>query len=164
MKFIDKQLAIKLKEKGFDKPCFGYYHPETPTGMTDGELVLNRYSCRGGTYKETLGRHIDFQPREGFVEYINSNIAYAPTIEQVLEWLREEKNVHIGIMPYFTMSTKNNIMWQWEILLVGKIIECENTLYVDKDYNYTKLASADCYSSYDDTCIDVIEFVVNNLI
>ena len=154
MNFIDKQLAIKLKEKGFNKSCFGYYHLETPTEFVDGELSLNNYSCRGGTYKETLERDIDFQP----------NVIGAPTIEQVLEWLREEKNVHIGIMPYFTMSTKNNIMWQWEILLVGKIIECENTLYADKDYNYTKLASADCYAGYDDACVYAIEYAINNLI
>ena len=154
MKFIDKQFALKLKEKGFDRPCFGYYYIETPTGFVDGELVLNRYPNRGGTYEETLESDIDFQP----------NVIGAPTIEQVLEWLREEKNVHIGIIPYFTMSTKNNIMWQWEILLIGKIIECKNTLYIDKDYNYTKLASADCYSNCEDACIDAIEFVVNNLI
>lgn len=150
MKFIDKQLAIKLNEKGFNKLCFGYYHPETPTEFVDGALSLNCDSCN----KETPERDIDFQP----------NVIGASTIEQVLEWLREEKNVHIGIMPYFTMSTKNNIMWQWEILLVGKIIECENTLYADKDYNYTKLASADCYAGYDDACVYAIEFVINNLV
>lgn len=154
MKFINKQLSIKLKEKGFDKPCFGYYHPETPTEFVDGALSLNCDSCSGGTYEETFESDIDFNP----------NVIGAPTIEQVLEWLREEKNVHIGIIPYFTMSTKNNIMWQWEILLIGKIIECKNTLYIDKDYNYTKLVSAECYSGYDDACIDAIEFVINNLI
>lgn len=124
MKFISKDLAIKLKEKGFNKPCFGWYDPN-----------ISR-----------------------------ENIYFTPTISQVLKWLRDEKNVHIGIVPYFTMSTKNNIMWQWEILLIGKIIECKNTLYVDKDYNYTKFASADCYANYEDACICAIEFVVNNLI
>jgi hypothetical protein len=42
MKFVSKQLAMILKEKGFDKPCFGWYYIKTPTGMTDGELVLNQ--------------------------------------------------------------------------------------------------------------------------
>lgn len=28
MKFVDKQLALKLKDKGFDRPCFGYYFIE----------------------------------------------------------------------------------------------------------------------------------------
>lgn len=148
MKFINKQISIKLKEKGFDKPCFGWYDIEN----NEDKLILNIHE---GTlsYKNLL-------------EYTNDikTIADAPTIDQILEWLRDEKNVHIGIMPYFTMSTKNNIMWQWEILLISKIIECKNTLYIDKDYNYTKLISAECYSGYDDACIDAIEFVINNLI
>lgn len=147
MKFVDKQLAIKLKEKGFDRPCLGFYNP------IQDELQLYCANNKDVTYKNILTS-----------VYKNKVIVDAPIIEQVLEWLRDEKNVHIGIMPYFTMSTKNNIMWQWEILLIGKIIECKNTLYIDKDYNYTKLVSAECYSGYDDACIDAIEFVINNLI
>ena len=148
MKFVSKDLAFKLKEKGYDRPCFGYYQED--------EFILNRTSIHlpfGGNISDTMILH------QG-----ENDIVDVPTIEQILEWLREEKNIHIGIIPYFTMSTKNNIMWQWEILLVGKIIECENTLYADKDYNYTKLASADCCAGYDDACVYAIEFVINNLI
>lgn len=144
MKFVSKELAIKLKEKGFDKPCFGWYN-------TDNE-ILKLHSCEG-TARLVLEHPLN-------CEYIID----APTTDQVLEWLREEKNVHIGIMSYVTMTTKNNIMWLWEILLVGKFIECKNTLYVDKDYNYTKLASEDYCASYDDACIDAIEFVIEHLI
>lgn len=154
MEFTSKDLAIKLNEKGFNKLCFGYYHLETPTEFVDGELALNNYSCRGGTYKETLESDIDFQP----------NVIGAPTIEQALKWLREEKNIHIGIIPYFTESTKNNIMWGWEILLMGKVIDCKNTLYTVSQNNFTKLASANCCESYDDACVDAIECVINNLI
>ena len=147
MKFISKDLAIKLKEKGFNKPCFGWYDNQ----ITDNiNLYLN---VKEGDYTDLLEYTNDFEW-----------IIDAPTIEQVLEWLRDKKNIHIGIVPYFTMSTKNNIMWQQEILLIGKIIECKNTLYVDKDYNYTKFASADCYANYEDACICAIEFIVNNLI
>lgn len=89
MKFVNKQLAMILKEKGFKEPCFGYYYIKTPTGMNEGELVLNRYSCRGGTYKDTFEKHIGF---------INSNIVDAPTIEQTLEWLRE-KDTYITVVP-----------------------------------------------------------------
>lgn len=148
MKFVNKQLSIKLKEKGFDKPCFGWYNIEN----NEDKLILNVHE---GTisYKNLL-------------EYTNDikTIADAPTIEQTLEWLREEKNIHIGIIPCFMMSPKNNIMWLWEILLVGKIIECKNTIYADKDYNYTELASVNYYANYENACIAGIEFVINNLI
>ena len=77
MKFVDKQLSLKLKEKGFDKPCFGYYYIETPTGLTDGELVLSRYYGRRATFMDTLKRHD--------LPYTTSNIVDAPTIQQVLK-------------------------------------------------------------------------------
>ena len=164
MKFASKKLALKLKEKGFDKPCFGWYYIKTPTGATEGELVLNRYPCRGGTYEETLESHINFPPKEKFLGYIKWNMVDAPTTDQVLEWLRDEKNINISVQPYLTKTTKNNIMWQWEILLVGKIIECGNTLYADKVYNYTKLASHEYCAIYEDACIAGIEFVIDNCI
>ena len=147
MKFVDKQLATKLKEKGFDKPCLGFYN------FIQDELQLYCSNDRDVTYKNLL------------TSMKNNKVNFdAPTTDQVLEWLRDDKNVHIGIIPYFTMSIKNNIMWGWEILLVGKIMECTNILYTDKDYNYTKMASENCCKSYDDACVDAIEFAIDNLI
>lgn len=151
MKFVSKELAIKLRNKGFDKPCYGWYYIETPTGRTDGELVLNRYSCRGGTYKETLERHIDFQPKEGFVEYVYSNIVDAPTIEQVLEWLREEKYINFVIFPYtYTAGVYYNLI----ILKINPDIKFKTDEY---PINIP-------YKSFDDACISGIEYVINNLI
>lgn len=152
MKFIDKQLAIKLKEKGYDRPCFGWYYIETPTGMTDGELVLNRYPCRGGTYEETLERHIDFQPKEGFVGYINPNVVDAPTIEQVLEWLRDEKYITFGIFPYtYTAGVYYNLNLIWKI---NPDIKFEVEDYIVNTP----------YKTYGDACIAGIEYVVEHLI
>ena len=133
MNFLDKQLALKLKEKGFNKSCFGYYHLETPTEFVDGELALNNYSCRGGTYKETLESDIDFQP----------NVIGAPTIEQVLEWLREEKEIMV-----FPVYSKNTSRWYCEIVNADSL-ESEKLLFPD---------------SYEDACIAGIEYVINNLI
>lgn len=59
MKFISKDLAIKLKEKGFDKPCFGWYHITTPPGAFEGRLNLNKSYYRGETYHQLLKRHIN---------------------------------------------------------------------------------------------------------
>lgn len=153
MKFVDKKLAIKLKEKGFDKPCFGYYYIETPTGMTEGELVLNRYPCRGGTYKETLERHIDFQPKEGFVEYINSNIVDAPTIEHALKWLREEKDIDIVIYPV----DRNTIYMGGEKYILSICFCGKRDYKINKDNN-------DKFVKWEDAAIAGIEYVINNLI
>ena len=135
MKFIDKQLALKLKEKGFDKPCFGYYYIETPTGLTDGELVLSRYYGRRATFMDTLKRHD--------LPYTTSNIVDAPTIEQVLEWLREEKEIMV-----FPVYSKNTSRWYCEIINADSL-ESEKLLFPD---------------SYEDACIAGIKYVINNLI
>lgn len=150
MKFISKELSIKLKEKGFNKPCFGYYEND--------RIILYRASIHipfGGNVHDTMysSNHL-----------CENDIADAPTTYQVLEWLRDEKNVYISILPYLPMSAKNNIMWQWDILLVGKIIECRNTLYVDKNNNYARLLWDEYCANYNDACIAGIEFVIDNLI
>ena len=153
MKFVSKELAIKLKEKGFDKPCFGYYYIETPTGFVDGELVLNRYSCRGGTYKETLERHIDFQPKEGFVGYINSNVVDTPTIDQVLEWLREEKNIIVTVGTFTNVSMSRFVI---------KIIQIVNKDSLTE--HFLKGCIEKFYVNYDDAILAGIEYVVEHLI
>lgn len=134
MKFVSKDLALKLKEKGFNKPCFGYYYIETPTGFVDGELVLNRYPCRGGTYKETLERH---------ASYFIPSIVDAPTIEQALEWLREEKEIMV-----FPVYSKNTSRWYCEIVNADSL-ESEKLMFPD---------------SYEDCCIEGIKYTINNLI
>ena len=80
MKLVNKKLAIKLKEKGFDRPCFGWYYVEN----IDKEVNLNESF---GTYEDCL--------------YINDwfDRIDAPTTDQVLEWLREEKNIHVNALP-----------------------------------------------------------------
>lgn len=149
MKFVDKQIAIKLKEKGFDKPCFGYYYIETPTGFTDGELVLSRYYGRGGTFMDTLKRHD--------LPYTTSNIIDAPAIEQVLEWLREEKKIHVNVNALPSLC-KNYISVQEHRLIFDvrvSYFEEELFKYYDLDEPYFK---------YEDACIAGIEYVINNLI
>lgn len=72
--FVTYELAVKLKEKGFDALCYGYYH------------------CNGGNDSFELCGDRDF---------MNSKNAFrvaAPTISQVLKWLREEKKIHIEVM------------------------------------------------------------------
>lgn len=162
MNFVSKNLAIKLKEKGFDKPCFGWYYVETPTGMTDGELVLNRYPCRSGTYKETLEMHIDFQPKEGFVGYINPNVVDAPTIEQVLEWLRDEKKLHIEpcVLADSAISADGNVIsvyTYWSFCVTST--RTGYKIYFEYGHIDDKR-----FDSYEQATIAGIEYVINNLI
>ena len=73
--FAPFELAVKLKEKGFDEPCYGYYH------------------CNGGNDSFELCGDRDFLNSK------NKHRIAAPTIPQVLKWLREQKKIHICIYP-----------------------------------------------------------------
>lgn len=145
MEFVDKQLALKLKEKGYDRPCFGWYHITTPPGAFEGRLNLNESYYRGETYHRLLKRHIS--------EYTtNPNLVNAPTIEQVLEWLREEKKIYVGI-AYMPKIGDNTDFYYPTIQKIG---DFEPTHFGDND--------DEIFNSYDDACISGIEYVINNLI
>ena len=127
MKFVSKELAIKLKEKGFDKPCFGWYN-------TDNE-ILKLHSCEG-TARLVLEHPLN-------CEYIID----APTTDQVLEWLRE-KDIIVFCNPFFTMATKNHIMYEWNVDVFN--VDTKETkednenvclTYVDNDFGYVRYSS-----------------------
>lgn len=144
MKFVSKYLAIKLKEKGFDKPCFGYYYNDTPTGFTDGELVLSRYYGRGGTFMDTLKRHD--------LPYTTSNIIDTPTTDQVLEWLREEKDIYITVIPEKV----------FDYTCYGlSIIQFNSPKH---NFDTFRMNSSFDNINYYDVCVMGIKYVVENLI
>lgn len=139
MKFLDKQLSLKLKEKGFDKPCFGYYYIETPTGNKEGELHYNICQFRGAIYEDCLySSNYDYY----FDTYLVNKVD-APTIDQVLEWLREEKSLHI------VADFEENMKWFFQI-----------AKYYTTNYEYCKYG----FNTYEDACIAGIEYVVEHLI
>ena len=74
--FVTYELAVKLKEKGFDIPCYGYYHRD---GGNDSFELCGNGDC-------------------DFLNSKNKHRIAAPTISQVLKWLREEKGIHIEVM------------------------------------------------------------------
>lgn len=85
MDFVTFEIALKLREKGFREECIAYYH-------TDGELLYNRDQYRGGNYKSLLRSYNSLPKNPIGCEQID-----APTISQVMKWLREEKKLHIEL-------------------------------------------------------------------
>ena len=82
--FVPYEIAIKLKEKGFNEPCMAYVY----TGDTGNNI--DRY-CYGAITPE------------GNVEYKDWNsydMCYSLTLwQQCIEWLREKHNIDISIEP-----------------------------------------------------------------
>jgi hypothetical protein len=68
--FVPYEIALNLREKGFDKQCFAYF---------DGE-------------KEIQPIDTDFKNFRSIGECIA-----APLWQQVIDWFREKRNIHIVI-------------------------------------------------------------------
>ena len=135
MEFVSKGLAIKLKEKGFDKPCFGFYN------FTQDELQLYCSNDRDVTYKNLLTSVKN-----------NKEIFDAPTIEQVLEWLREEKDIHIWVVPQKI----------YDCTFYGLQIVQFNSPKHNSDTFISRLSPNK--TNYYDVCTIGIEYAIDNLI
>lgn len=84
---VTYQIALKLKEKGFDIPCEMYYHIHDD--IEDSIMSL-----------ESTG---------GWCDFYNSKNRYrcaAPDIPQVLKWLRKEKRIDAG-----AVYSNNDKVW-----------------------------------------------------
>lgn len=125
--FVPYELAVKLKDKGFDYPCITHYD-------INKELKV--------VVREPIFWHSDV------LSYTD-----APTISQVLEWLREEKEIYIVIQPFPTMATKNKICWSWDFKW-------------NSDGMYIEHAFPDdvTYTTYEQAALAGIEYVLDNLI
>jgi hypothetical protein len=81
--FIPYGLAVKLKELGFDEPCFGSYYNYSEENFKEGELG---YDYRG-------------ELNIGYSEYYYGIKYYilAPTWQQAFRWFRQEHNLKFHI-------------------------------------------------------------------
>lgn len=139
MNFVSFDLAKKLKEKGFSEKCLAYYDVDDNVGLlyntqyTDDispcqymDLMLSRNSGEGGGECDNSECCID-----------------APTISQVLNWLRKEKEMYI-IAP----ASFDEGYW-WEL----------------RDFNREISEYGDVeYTSYEQATLAGIEYVLDNLI
>lgn len=111
--FISFELAEKLKEKGFNKYSIKAY---TKIGVFDNTE----------TYKDT-----------------NEFYCYAPTISQVLKWLREDKEIMV-----FPIYSRNTSRWYCSIVNADSLAI----------YNFP------LSDSYEQAALVGIEYVLDNLI
>lgn len=102
--FVNYNLALKLKEKGFREECSARYYCSDKAYFEencynhDTESVFYCYNN-----DEDLGRF-----------YID-----APTISQALKWLRDKFFLHISQKPY---PCEDGLMWMYEIRKFNKYI------------------------------------------
>lgn len=126
MNFVSYEIAKKLKEKGFEEPCLAYFIKNEFI-----EFILRSAYYKGETVRDLYAR-------------CGTSNAYqydAPTIDRVLEWLREDKGYHLCIAY--------NGDWMYDIVRISD----------------TEFAGAnDNYDTYEEAVVAGIEYVLDNLI
>lgn len=125
--FVTFEIAKRLKEKGFTLPVLEIYGKFDNDGMFHSQLYCN--------YCETM----------------DSEEIIAPTISQVLTWLRNKKNLYLGI-TYVPQIEKCIDFYFPTIQYIGEF----------KTTVYTK--PTDNFKTYEEAALAGIEYVLNNLI
>lgn len=124
--FVPYELAVKLKEKGFPQKTAGKYSMIGPTYFDDGRFY-----------------------EDGCIANVEDCYS-APTISQVLKWLREEKEIHIEIA-----LGRNG--WYFEIVQYEYYKE-------ENEYDCKLINISVIYDSYEKAALAGIEYVLDNLI
>lgn len=132
--FVNFKLAQKLKEKGFAIPTrsiFGMYNEigvfHTLTTSADYETCDSGFECR------CFYDYDDFDERD-FI---------APTISQVLKWIREEQGIHVCI----TLGEFSD--WVYDVSRIDGNMFCK---------------AEDGFESYEQAALAGIEYSLDNLI
>lgn len=154
--FIPFELVVKLKEKGFKEKCLFAYNDN----QVINPKVVEEYGnlTDDGYYEltEDCGGKLKFDDVYIYEQQIilqdkiiiKRNFIDAPTISQVLKWLREEK---IYIVPTFCVDQNDNGYWDFRL-----ISTMDGMLIYDEIKNR--------YNSYEQAALAGIEYVLNKLI
>lgn len=134
--FVPYELALKLKEKGFREKCFAFYYKQ-------GGFQWNYMRANTGLVNVSWACF-------NYNDIVNGDKINAPTIFQVLKWLRKEKDVVVSVNPYYGKFV--NVHWWWDIRTpVYKVEICSNI-------------KQEGFASYEEAAIAGIEYVIDNLI
>jgi hypothetical protein len=85
--FVSYEIALKLKELGFDEPCFTYYHNINGNIRTGIEVHIHNAWTYAGTKK------------------IETTLA--PLYQQVFRWLRNKYDIDISINTIYSKYNEN---------------------------------------------------------
>ena len=136
--FVNFEIAKKLKEKGFKEECLCHYIGEDLFSNIESPIANNQFWFSHNKYDNIWHRdNVD-----------------APTISQVLKWLREEKNISIEV------SIHCSLKWMCGIYDFSDGI-ADFTQY---DYNGIDDTVYILYDSYEQAALAGIEYVLDNLI
>lgn len=114
--FVTYEIAIKLKEKGFDEPCFRGYN----SAYTENNKPVLHDFVYGELQTNTM-----YEKRR----LADVNVCTAPLWQQVIDWLRINHNIDISI------TNCNNRNDEWEYRLYSMILSEKHNLDYDSSFN-----------------------------
>ena len=142
--FVTYEIAVKLKEKGFKEKCIAYYW-ENINEHTSSFVVEDNMPDEGICIIDLLSEHnkAEWSP---FID--------APTISQVLKWLREEHHIHFEIV---------GAAYGYN-LIISDTPDKGGTDRYFSHVNYDGTNDGGAWDSYEECVLYGIEYVLDNLI
>ena len=142
MEICGFEIAKKLKEKGFKEKCLTYYDVIDNVGLLYNTQYTNDLSpCQ---YTDLLQSH-----NTDVTAYQSDDSEYcvdAPTISQVMKWLRETHNIHI-FTDFFLSNGDTKIHWIYRIRYIKDDSTEDNPIY--------------WYQSHEDAALAGINYVLD---
>ena len=140
--FVPFEIAKKLKEKGYPQ------EEKSTIAMYDEDGCLS-HLCPTFNIDRCYYIFDDFDERD----------CVAPTISQVLKWLREEKKIHIEVV--FGCCG-----FCWDLILNIKYVEGHDNSEWDllDCEKYAEIDNQENHSTYEECALCAIEYVLNNII
>ena len=162
MKFIPYEIEKKLQDKGFNYDSYFAYNDEQ---IINPEVVEKYGELSDDGYYELTkdyGGTLDFDyvyiykqiitPKKNI--FVERNFLLAHTPSQALEWLRNEKQILVTIMPMETSIGKDELCFG--------IYKMEtNGLYTPL---YNSHVDAEPNANYDDVELKAIEYVFDTIL
>lgn len=101
--FVPYNLAVKLKEKGFDEPCFSFYSNQNKENKLffDVDVDDNMLTALN----------------QNKFEYKNISHIYrisAPSYDQVVNWLNAKHSIYITALPY--RDSEMELCWYYSLI------------------------------------------------
>ena len=148
--FVPFEIAKKLKEKGFNVSCIYAYCKQGGWNEYTQKHELITYTLRTdgnpfGTYYIGKNWNKEYKTNKNKIQ------CSAPTISQVLKWLREEKLILIGLSPMQEYDVEETIEWCATVYKADKL----GGLSFKEEYYY---------ESYEYAALAGIKYVIDNLI
>ena len=140
--FVTYELAVKLKEKGFDELCLAYY-------TNDDTLYCNYSHKAGASYTDCYLSH-NLMPKNS----VSGKFVDAPTISQVLKWLRKEHHLHFEVV---------GAAYGYNLIISDTPDKGGTDRYYSR-MNYDGPNDGGAWDKYEDCVLYGIEYVLDNLI